>query len=840
MTKLENGIALKEEQFKTPFRSIPSNNRSKARAGLAIWYSLWTAFFRCPTDLTGLNEQSPLVCKPYLIARSRLEPHVTPYYRIYAEPYAMAVRPYALALQDRVYIPVANISSKTYRTYGAPRVQRVLLYSKCKWDALVSPQLQSFKLAMTSFYDSTIGPYVEYVKATVIPQYVSASGQLVRFRDGYVVPAYSRLKPVTDAVYVSTHRFLARTAIPYSRRGWSGVVAFFNNTLLPRLAGLYFENVEPQLLKIGAKLASYREGGKFKRLQEDAERFGHSPPFTIHGQCTHPESFCSLTESFASATSFLKPSMSVTPMPSEQMSPSTETAASASSTLSPTRERAQEQIGSDLKTWQEKFALAADKGCDELEKEVVAVVENLRNSGTIDEGEKLVSELGNVTQIELKELKARINDIVRGLSEDADSNEEKAAQQALTEAVRASGFTIRERAHSLRTWFDEYDGGLMQHISAVVGSTLDILDNIRDLGLQEIGMRWAWMDGVTYKDWAKFHALKKQFSEWHDEVRNVGMENEALLEARATGDDILSRGMAIAEKAAKELLMIKKVGIWKTQTGDTSDNFDISVIDPAKVRSKTKSNTGLGFTPVMESRSSSPQASAEELPADSIDERRSSSENIPRETRDTSETTVPTQNAGSPVLQEASAIILDAVDRAETASSIAEAEALHHYSTIPEAAQKSIHERVNDVYSESLQEAAVSLESRAQETSMVSDAQPTSNIIGDRPQELVADGSRPENTATIDEVDADTPAEIYMDDDSVVFGDDQATPSIIKSSEMSQRTWTPEQHSTKAWEVDTESHPASTDVNDSLDDTVLDEQQNPISPTSPDHSQSTG
>ena len=41
-------------------------------------------------------------------------------------------------------------------------------------------------------------------------------------------------------------------------------------------------------------------------------------------------------------------------------------------------------------------------------------------------------------------------------------------------------------------------------------STLEVLDGIRDLGLQEIGMRWAWMEGVTYKHWAKYHDLKRQ------------------------------------------------------------------------------------------------------------------------------------------------------------------------------------------------------------------------------------------------------------------------------------------------------------------------------------------
>ncbi|WEW57841.1 hypothetical protein PRK78_003308 [Emydomyces testavorans] len=455
------------------------------------------------------------------------------------------------------------MSSQAYHIYGAPRIEQGLQYAEKEWDVLVSPQLRSFKTSLVGFYNSSVEPHAKYTGSIIRPLYKSALGQVINLRDSYLVPAHARLKPIIDKIYVAVHEFLVKIAIPHSRKGWSSLSLFLNGTLRPRMAGLYFENVEPQLVRIGAKLASYREGRKLKRLRKEVE---------------------SSTTSSSTASVPI-----ITSTVSETTGSKAEDTAPATTSLSSKREQAQKQIAHDLKTWQEKFAVAADKGCDELEREVVAILETVRKSGAIEKGEKLVSELETVSQQELKSLKTEINDIVRALPENASTEDEVAAQDALVRALRSSGLAIREQAHSLRKWFNDYDNGLVQRVSTILASTLDVLDDIRDLGLQEIGMRWAWMDGVTYKDWAKFHALKKRFLEWHDEVRNVGMQHEGFLEVRAIGDDIISRGMVIAEKAAKELLDLKEVGIWKIQAGDSSSNFEINVIDRAKTRAKTRS-----------------------------------------------------------------------------------------------------------------------------------------------------------------------------------------------------------------------------------------------------------
>ena len=166
-----------------------------------------------------------------------------------------------------------------------------------------------------------------------------------------------------------------------------------------------------------------------------------------------------------------------------------------------------------------------------------------------------------------------INAIVRSLPEDYSENTFQDAEEQIAKAVRSAAVAIKSHAQSLRTWKQNYIKETQSLISAASVSTLDVLDNIRDLGLQEIGMRWAWMDGVTYKDWAKYHELKKAFDEWRDEVEAVATNHEGLQKSISAADELETKGLAIAENAAKELSRLKEIGNWKVYAKDDTDDF---------------------------------------------------------------------------------------------------------------------------------------------------------------------------------------------------------------------------------------------------------------------------
>ncbi|THC97658.1 hypothetical protein EYZ11_002884 [Aspergillus tanneri] len=279
--------------------------------------------------------------------------------------------------------------------------------------------------------------------------------------------------------------------------------------------------------------------------------------------------------------------------------PATSTAVESSPTphrLSPTELAAQarEKIDSDLRIWQEKFTVAADKGIEDLEERINTIVESYISGGAKGRGESLLVSLDEVLEHELAQIKLRINALVESLpAEDAPQEEATAHDELLTE-IRQAAIIVRDHAHALREWHETFDQEIERRVSAAVDSTLDVLNSVRDLGLQEIGMRWAWMDGVTYKDWADYHALKAGFNDWRGHIRDVGMQHAKIDEARALSDNILSHGMDGAKAAANELARLKDVGNWKIAAREVSDDFNARTSPPPPL---PKCSTAISHTP---------------------------------------------------------------------------------------------------------------------------------------------------------------------------------------------------------------------------------------------------
>lgn len=235
---------------------------------------------------------------------------------------------------------------------------------------------------------------------------------------------------------------------------------------------------------------------------------------------------------------------------------------------------AREQVASDLRNWQMKFAAAADNGIEDLSARVREIAAGHWEATSRQQGETLLQAVESVIDSELSNVRAQINNIIEGLPPHDAPEDEDAALRLLNETVRSAGVAIKDKAHALREWYNNSEQELVRKVLEAARSTVEVLDHIRDLGLQEIGMRWAWMDGVTYKDWAKYHETRKQFDAWRREVIESGLNHEKVEEVQAAAGELLSRGMTMAEDAAKELTRLKEVGRWKIAAREVSDNFE--------------------------------------------------------------------------------------------------------------------------------------------------------------------------------------------------------------------------------------------------------------------------
>lgn len=240
---------------------------------LFIWYTLLTPFFRCPSKLEELNETSPRVCKPYLIARSHVEPHITPYYDTYAAPYVDQARPYVEIFNQKVYTPASSLAKSGYDKYGAPAWQQAQDFGAAHWKSQVTPRLETAQNQAHQIYMAQLGPYVQQGVAVVSPYYQKANKAAFAFYWDHFVPFYTRSQPFIGKTYAVGQDILTTQVMPGARYSWSSVVYFANSSLWPHVTGLYSEQVEPQLVKIGQRLASYREGKRLRAVIEDLDRY---------------------------------------------------------------------------------------------------------------------------------------------------------------------------------------------------------------------------------------------------------------------------------------------------------------------------------------------------------------------------------------------------------------------------------------------------------------------------------------------------------------------------------------------------------------------------------------
>ena len=204
----------------------------------------------------------------------------------------------------------------------------------------------------------------------------------------------------------------------------------------------------------------------------------------------------------------------------------------------------------------------------------------------------MVIELEELVASEIAKVKKTIKKIVKGLAEEISEDEANRQEGEMSQAVRNAGLAIRTKAQALRTWKQQFIAETRSLVTKASDSTLEVIDSIRDLGLQEIGMRWAWMEGVTYNDWSNFHEVRKTWDEWRDEIEAVAKTHHGFADANLAAEEVESKGLAIAGDAGQELARLKDVGRWKIRAKDDTDDFSSKVLPPraAVVGRKVRDN----------------------------------------------------------------------------------------------------------------------------------------------------------------------------------------------------------------------------------------------------------
>lgn len=240
------------------------------------------------------------------------------------------------------------------------------------------------------------------------------------------------------------------------------------------------------------------------------------------------------------------------------------------------------KLSEDLRQWQSKFAVAADKGSEDLEQRVSEITERQVENGVQGHGNALLVQLEETADSTISKFKQIIKQTVESVPEDATEEDLETAYERCIAKTRELGLAVKDRAQAVRAWKASYDQETDTLVKAAVRSTVEVLERVHALGLQEVGMRWAWTDGVTYKDWQKYHKVRNTLTEWQAEVEAVGSRHEGLKIAHDEAKALEDKAMATAANMVAELVRLKDVSKWKIWAGDATDDFSDRKV-PARV-----------------------------------------------------------------------------------------------------------------------------------------------------------------------------------------------------------------------------------------------------------------
>jgi len=591
-----NGHASKAQLSTTSTRSSRQKTKTTMTgaltsilARLVTWYSIITLLFRCPSSLIQLDDSSPRVCAPYLQLRSHAAPYYDPYYETYVAPYVAKTKPYTDRFQQQVYAPVTKFSQDKYAVYGAHRVAQGQKYAEAQWDKSVRPQLQSAQKVVQTQYGSYLKPHVETTSKAVGPYLDQAKASLEEIYHLSVLPAYEASLPYLRKGRAQGHYVVANVIFPHVRSVKDTILAFLMRTVWPQVRVLYGDNVEPQLVRISERLGRYRDQQKVESAVDAAESRAQVASESSTAAFTTTAS--SEVSSSAGPSSTTKGGWGV--LDDFFRGDGDATASAAPAETEPrgvakpkepqlTGEALKASLNEDLRKWQSKFATAADKGAEDLEQRVAEITQRQVESGVKGHGQALIVKLEETADSTIAKLKQFIQNTVQSVSEDATEQDLETAHEKCSTKARELGLKVKEKAQDVRVWKAAYDQETDSLVKAAVASTVDVLERIHGLGLQEVGMRWAWLDGVTYKDWQRYHKLKGTLTEWQAEVEAVGSRHDGLRVAHDAGKKLEDQAMEIASRMVTELIRLKDVARWKLWADDATDDFSSKVV-PARV-----------------------------------------------------------------------------------------------------------------------------------------------------------------------------------------------------------------------------------------------------------------
>ncbi|KAH8153162.1 uncharacterized protein LAJ45_02749 [Morchella importuna] len=524
-------------------------------ARIVAWYLLYTVLFVCPDVPTN---DSPTICHTSHTVSTTLRPHLEPYYNQYLEPYVTEYSPWVKKTNEKYLVPTYDKVTNSYKQYAAPHVASTRNFVANKYDSAVKPRVGKVSAKSKFYYDEYLSAQVsKAIKFYGIAQpfIESSRAKLEGAYRNTVVPAYEKALPHVALAYDKTKHVVLTRVAPLVRENGEKAVYWG--------IGIWSDVVRPQVGRIGERLGGTGNG---------------TPAVSVPGS-----PFSSLTNldaaKGAEASSSLNSMIlcasekAASARSSAASSASQAEQASADNSKNPSPEEVHKLVEEDLARYTQKFKDSAAKASNDLNTQIDEI--STKGKGKkASYAEKEIDALQKLVEKEFNKIKKVTLKLVSRLNPGSDAEEKQAALDSLLTTTKEAGLKIRDKAQEQRLESQKYLASIYDDVAAAADNHLEAFDSVRDLSMQELGMKWAWMDHVSYKDWRRYHALKDDFEGLKREIVATAQKNQKLIEVTRWVEGEWE-GMAtnIAKDAAEELKRLKRVSKRKIELADSSDDF---------------------------------------------------------------------------------------------------------------------------------------------------------------------------------------------------------------------------------------------------------------------------
>ncbi|PWW77424.1 hypothetical protein C7212DRAFT_178860 [Tuber magnatum] len=523
------------------------------------WYTLYTVLFRCPTVPTN---DSPTICHTSHAISNALRPHLEPYYDAYVSPYVTEYGPHVKYANEHYIIPVYRSASSSYEKFAAPHVTRGQEYASKEYNRSVRPRVDEvFKKAIV-YYDGYLSPHV----ATANEFYATAQPYLIRV--GKTAEWFSRelLVPAFEQSLERFRHIIVTIVAPLVRANGEKAVGWG--------IGVWSEVVRPQVGRIGKRFGGTGSGVPAASSISASVFSSFSSTDTVKATAS-AASLSSIISSASAEAASAKASAS------SPVTEANEGKTSDNEAERPTKEEIREIIKADLENWKVRLGAATEKAAADLGLRIDEISTGAKNGQEIHVQEEIES-LEELIGQEFASLKMVVQELAGPVGSGKGKDHQQTSEAAFVAKSKEAGIKIRDKAQSIRVESQQFLSNVYADVAKAADDHLLVLDSVLDLAMQELGMKWAWMDHVTYKDWQKYHELKKEFDNLRRNVIVAAQRNRKLTEiTHWTERNWEGKATDVAKEAADELKRLKTVSKRKIQLSDPSDDFSESVVPAA-------------------------------------------------------------------------------------------------------------------------------------------------------------------------------------------------------------------------------------------------------------------